>query len=266
MVTIKTIYGPLLIAVMTVAAASGCFKTVQPDVSMDATATAGLKSFDYSDWDTVTRTFIDGRGKVNYRKLKKERKQLDRFVALLGMVGPKTHDKLFRNRADKLAYYLNAYNALTLFNVINRYPQMKSVNDVSKSFFYFTEFRLEGRSISLYNLENKVIRPTFKDPRVHFALNCASAGCPVLPAEPFLPQTLEKQLARETAKFLHEKRNVDVDGKGAVILSSIFKWYKEDFKPTPLAWIRGQAADLELSSKATVAYRPYDWTLNEQEN
>lgn len=252
------------VTIVTIGALNGCFKTVQPDVSMDATAAASLKSFDYSDWEFVTRAYVDGKGKVAYGKLKAERKRLDRFVALLGMIGPKTHPKLFREREAQLAYYINAYNALTLFNVINRYPKLKSVNDESKNFFYFTEFRLERRSISLYNLENEVIRPTFGDARIHFVLNCASAGCPVLPAEPFLPQTLEKQLGRETAKFLHEQRNVELDDKGAVTLSSIFKWYAEDFKPTPLAWIRSQAADLKLPAKAKIKHRPYDWALNIQ--
>ena len=237
------------------------FSTVESPVTVDPKAIEAMTTFEYTDWAEVL-TLVDDQGRVDYQKLSADRSALDRFVATIAVVGPTTRPELFPNRGDKLAYYINAYNALTLFNVINRLPKMKSVHDDSKDFFYFTTFQLDGSSISLYKLENDIVRPEFEEPRVHFALNCASAGCPRLPSAPFLPGTLEAQLARETTRFLHETRNVRLDD-GQVALSQIFEWYAEDFKPTPLAWIQAQATDLGLPADAKVTHTPYDWALNQ---
>ena len=243
--------------------ASACSSTVRPRVSLPPTQVEALQAFDYADWTRITTTLVDARGRVDYPKLAADRAGLDRFIALIAVVGPKSKPALFPTREDQLAYYINAYNALTMFNVINRYPAIQSVNDDPKDFFYFTEFELDGGEIDLSSLENKIIRPTFQDARVHFALNCASAGCPVLPAEPFLPATLEAQLSREATRFLHEERNVAVEG-GAIVLSQIFEWYAADFTPDPVSWIRAQAGDLDLPATAIVRHRPYDWALNDQ--
>jgi len=240
----------------------GCFTTVRPNTTLSPGETAALETFDYADWAAVLRDHVDARGKIDYPALKTNRARLDRFVALLAVVGPTTRPDLFPTRDHALAYYINAYNALTLFNVLNRYP-LDSVNDVQKSFFYFTRFQLDGDDLSLYDLENDLIRPRFAEPRVHFALNCASAGCPALPTEPFLPQTLAAQLERETRLFLHEKRNVTVEGDD-LVLSQIFEWYGEDFKPSPAAWVSAQAPDLALPTGANVRHRPYDWALNDR--
>ena len=255
---------PVLLAVTAaVALTTGCFSTIKSQEKLDTQSIASWTQFDYTDWIMILKTYVNEIGKVNYAALKANRKPLDRFVSLLGSVGPKTRPDLFKSRNDKLAYYINAYNALTMFNVINRLPKMKSVNDDIKSFFYFTEFPLDGRSLSLYNLENKLIRPEFNEPRIHFALNCASIGCPQLPNTAFLPKTLDEQLARETQKFLHEARNVNVE-EGWLVLSTIFKWYKEDFPPSVIKWINKEAPDLKLLDDAAVKYRAYDWTLNTQ--
>ena len=242
---------------------TGCFSTVRSTQTISQSAVAKLQSFDYTKWTKLLKEHVDQSGRVDYGNLKANRAGLDSFVALLGAVGPTTKPGLFPTREDKLAYYINAYNALTMFNVINRLPKLKSVIDDKNSFFYFTEFLLDGQKISLYNLENKLIRPTFNEPRIHFALNCASVGCPQLPAVPFLPKTLEKQLAAETTKFLHEKRNVSVEN-GQIVISHIFKWYKVDFPPSAPAWIQSQAKDIKLPAGAAVTYRPYDWALNAQ--
>ncbi|MFN3201467.1 MAG: DUF547 domain-containing protein [Bradymonadia bacterium] len=240
---------------------AACSSTVKPKVEIDPSKVSGMKSFDYTDWTEVLKTYVDDAGRVNYSALKANREGLDRFVALIAAAGPRKTPNLFKTKEDRLAYYINAYNALTMFNVINRLPKFVSVNDDPKNFFYFTEFVLDGQDIALYDLENKVIRPTFKEPRIHFALNCASVGCPQLPNEPFLPEKLEEQLTRETVKFLHEERNVKKVAD-RVLLSQIFEWYAEDFPPTVIRWINGSAADLEIPPDIRITYRPYDWTLN----
>ena len=242
---------------------SGCFSTATSTQKVTVTETRALKAFDYGDWQNILRSHVDGNGRVDYAALKADRVQLDRFVALLAAVGPNTRPDLFTTSEQKLAYYINAYNAFTMFNVINRLPSMTSVNDDIKSFFYFTEFLMDGDQISLYNLENKVIRKEFTEPRIHFALNCASVGCPQLPAEAFLPDTLESQLARETTRFLKETRNVTVEN-GTIVLSQIFEWYAVDFPPSPAEWVKTQDESITFPEGAPVKYRPYDWSLNRQ--
>lgn len=242
---------------------AACGGVVKSNVSLDTEKLAAMTAVDYAGWTAVLKTYVDDKGEVDYPRLKADRGGLDAFVAQIAAVGPKTRPALFKTREDQLAYYINAYNALTMFNVINRYPEIQSVIDSKLSFFVTTKFLLDGEETSLYALENDLIRPTFNEPRVHFALNCASAGCPVLPAEPFLPATLEAQLARETGKFVHESRNVAVEG-GKIVLSEIFNWYAEDFPPSPVAWIRTVAPDLTLPEGAEVTHRPYGWALNDQ--
>src|SRR5262249_28644241 len=111
-----------------------------------------------------------------------------------------------------------------------------------------------------------VIRPEFKDPRVHMALNCASAGCPQLSREAFTPEKLEAQLDRETRKFMSEKRNVDYDAAAhKVRLSRLFDWYKDDFGKEPakvLTWIN-KYRDEKVPIDAKIDYVEYDWTLND---
>ena len=244
----------------------GCGKTVTSNVKVDEGALAKATAFDYADWTTVTTQYVDGEGKVDYARLKAERGPLDRFVATLAAVGPKTRPDLFPTKNDQLAYYINAYNAFTMFNVIERYP-IASVNPDTAgqiSFFVATKFKMDGEEINLLDLENKVVRPQFKDPRAHFALNCASGGCPVLPNEPFLPATLDAQLDRETNEFLHEPRNVTMEN-GKLVVSNIFDWYKDDFQPSVVEWIRAKAPDLNIPADVkTYEVRPYDWALNDQ--
>lgn len=252
---------PLMLAALIVSCAA-CGGVVKPKTSIPAAELKALTAFDYSGWTTLLKTHVNDKGQVDYPALKANRAPLDRFVAQIAAVGPKSRPELFPTDADKLAYYINAYNALTMFNVINRYPEIKSVYDSAANFFVLTEFLVDGDPIDLRALENDVVRKQFSEPRIHFALNCASVGCPQLPTEPFLPATLEAQLARETQKFLHEPRNVSLKD-GRVIISEIFKWYAEDFTPSPLEWIRANASDLNLPAGAAVDHRPYDWALND---
>jgi hypothetical protein len=218
--------------------------------------------FDYADWDEVLRRFVDDKGRVDYPGLKKERGALDRFVALLAATGPRTRPAWFKSKDEQLAYYLNAYNALTMFNVVERYPAIKSVYDEKVSFFMRTRFTLDGESLSLHDLENKVVRPRFAEPRAHFALNCASTGCPVLPAEKFDPARLDAQLERETKAFLDRPENLTVKD-GEIVLSKIFKWYAEDFDGGDvLGWLRKRRPAVPADGKLT--HREYDWSLNDQ--
>lgn len=254
----------LALLAMSLTTFSAC-RNMTSSVSVSGASFKDTTTFSYEDFAATLKGFVDSAGKVRYAALKAERRRLDTFVATLAAAGPKSTPHLFPTQESKLAYYINAYNAFVLFNVTERYPDIDTVTDYGGApFFYLTRFALDGETTNLYDLENGVIRAEFSEPRIHFALNCASAGCPTLPSEVFQPETLEEQLQRETTIFLHQKRNVEPKAD-ALILSEIFDWYDEDFRPSPADWIRKNAPDLHIPATVKVSYRPYDWTLNDAE-
>lgn len=240
--------------------ASGCAHTAELRSPPDLAAVAELTRFPYEDWAGVLERFVDEHGAVDYAALRLDRGPLDRFAGLISAAGARTRPDLLATREDRLAYYLNAYNALVLLGVIDR-PELRSVHDEKADFFYFTHYRLDGQETNLLDLESEVIRKEFGDPRFHFALNCASRGCPRLPREPFVGPRLEEQLRRGTQEFLADERNVALEGE-KIVLSEIFDWYAEDFAPSPVEWIAAQRPDLGLDARRSVGFRTWDWTLN----
>jgi hypothetical protein len=153
--------------------------------------------------------------------------------------------------------------------------------DRRAGFFFLKRVVVGGERMSLWTLENRVIRKRFDEPRIHFALNCASKGCPRLPAEAFMPGRLEEQLVRETVRFLGEERNVSADPDARVVrLSRIFEWYASDFtgwmqrhRPGSPATLLAYVAEHAPASTAervaacadcAVEFASYDWDLNDQ--
>ncbi|MEM8885481.1 MAG: DUF547 domain-containing protein [Planctomycetota bacterium] len=235
----------------------GCGTTV--GVERDPSLFASLRTFPLDDLAEVQSNFVDGNGRVDYGALQANREPLDDYIGLIGLVGPSTRPELFPTKQHELAYWINAYNAIVLHQVLLR-PPPSSVGDRKVTFFYSTKYRVDGRRMSLWTMENDVIR-AFGDARIHFAINCASIGCPQLPQEPFYPERLEQQLERETKKFLGDESKVRVAGK-TLHLSKIFDWFEEDFEPGPAAWIRAYRP--EVPEDAEVKWIEYDWGLNEQ--
>lgn len=203
--------------------------------------------------------------RVNYDGLKAEEEKLDRYLALLSATDP---DRLTRNH--EFAFYINAYNAFTLKLILTRYPDINSIKEIG-SFFsnaWSKEFiDLKGREVSLDYIEHEVLRPRFKDPRVHFAINCAARSCPPLFNRPFEGELLETQLTERTRAFINDPRSTYVKD-GTLYVSKIFSWFDGDFNDNPLLFIRQYAGpDLLRAIEAAgptpqVAYLPYDWTLN----
>jgi hypothetical protein len=277
---------PFLVALALLFVA-GC-ATIGPRVEITE-ASSSREGF-HGDFDSFLRRHVDARGRVDYRAAVGDRADLDRYIGLLAKVSPDSHPRLFPAEMDRLAYWINAYNASVLHLALHHYP-IRSVKDVSppapliflprlSGFFVFRRVTLGGVPVNLYYLENGVIRERFPDPRIHFALNCASIGCPRLPNHAFQPEGLERQLARETARFMAEPRNVEVrEGEGVVRLSSIFDWYRSDFtnwvkenrsgeEPTLLTYVRlhlppETAARLAACQDCEVEFVPYDWGLND---
>ncbi len=249
---------------------TGCFSTlhapppataaVRTILASPATSVRQAPGFDDSDWRDVLMRFVDERGRVDDAALAGQRSALDRFVARLALSGPETTPESFPTKQDRVAYYLNACNALVIFSDLE-HPGLESDNDSKIDFFYLTCFQLDGAEVNLYELENDIVRPRFRRPEVHIALNCVSISCPELPREPFTGALLDAQPAARATRFLHARSNVTTED-GALVLSEIFDWFAEDFVPDAPTWIAAQAPDLRLSPGLPVTFRPWNWGLN----
>ena len=265
-------------------AACACSSTLAQK-KLPADEVAALDAFPHDRYDTIAKAHVDTKGRTDYTALKANPDDLVYFTAAVASAGPNSAGKLHPDGDHGLAYYLNGYNALAMLNVLSRYPDIADLDSLSKQadFFVFTELTVDGEVINLKDLENDVVRPyarsyykglgkTSKLGRIHFALNCASGGCPRLPNEGFDPARLDEQLDRETNRFVREERNVSVNHKRRVVtLSLIFKWYAEDFTDdagnaiNQLKWINGYlSGDEQVPEEYEIEFRDYDWTLNDQ--
>ena len=215
-------------------------------------------------WTEVVQKNVDEAGRIGLESLLRDHASLDRVVAFIAANDPASQPAKFPTREARLAYYINAYNALAMFGVVDA-GVPKSLGGLRKvTFFWLQTFNVGGRSISLYNLENDVIRP-LGEPRMHFALNCMVVSCPRLPRTAFTAEKLESQLDTVTRTFVEESRNVRVEqAKREVWLSAIFKFYTEDFlvkEPSLIAYLNRYRAE-KIPADFSVQYFDYDWTVN----
>ncbi len=269
---------------------TGC-TTIRPQ-GLEDQPPAILKTFSHERFDRVLGPYVDARGWVDYAGLQQNPEDLEAYYRLITVYSPDSHPELFPTDAHKLAYWINAYNAGAIKTVLTYYP-ISSVIEVPKpglfffmpdqaGFFFFQRLTFGGKTTSLYYLENQVIRKRFGDPRIHFAVNCASRGCPRLPRRAFDASYLDRQLDHETRRFLAETRNFRIDhGNRTIHLSAIFEWYRDDFTQWYQARFPGRPASLlayiayylppdqsaalrTVGDQYTVKFVPYDWRLNDQ--
>jgi hypothetical protein len=212
-------------------------------------------------WARVLDRFVDDTGHVDFAALRDDRADLDRYVAFVAA----TPADAFPPGGPRLAHYLDSYNALSMFNVIESGIPASHDGFAKLRFFVLREHTIGGRRLSLYRYENTVIRP-LGDPRVHFALNCSAVSCPRLPRVPFGADTdLDARLATETRRFFAEPRHLRVDTEARrVHLSALLDFYTADFvpahAPTLLAWVARHAPG-PLPTDWPVVFEPYDWTI-----
>jgi hypothetical protein len=205
---------------------------------------------------------IDGR--VDYTGFKNDERLLDNYLRQLAAADP---DAL--ERSDQMALYINAYNAWTIKLILTRYPDVGSIKELGSIFQspWKKKFvKLNGKTVSLDYIEHAILRPVFKDPRVHFAVNCASIGCPPLMAEPYNGKDLENQLNGMARAFINDPKNNYLEDD-TLYVSKIFKWFGEDFGNDILGFIKSYAeGDLARKLKARpepkIEYLDYDWSLN----
>ncbi len=203
-------------------------------------------------------------GWVNYPGIQTDGR-LPAYLAQLDRVDPNS----FATRHGQLAFWINAYNAFAIKGILDHYSPMTLVGRYR--YFISRDYRVGGEAINLYDLERKVIIPLFHEPRIHFAIVCASLSCPWLQPWVYQAERLEEQLELVAQAFINDatKNRFDRQNKVAY-LSMIFKWYAEDFEAhsgSLLKYVRKYVSDQELardleSSSYKVEFLDYDWGLN----
>jgi hypothetical protein len=238
----------------------GCFKTVAPTLSVDPITEPG--SFPYDLYDQVFSSRVTDDGLIDYAAIRDDREPLDRFLGHVAAVSPASDPALFPSDDHALAFYLNAYNALAVQGILDR-PDIVTVDDNKVEFFYTTRYRIGGDKVSLYTLENGIIRDQFDEPRIHFFLNCQSWSCPPFPPKAIRPDAVDTTLNAFTEQFMADPKHVELKGD-TLEVSSIFKWYAGDFggQEGIVPFIQQYRDD--IPDGVQLVFKDYDWTLIEQ--
>lgn len=220
-------------------------------------------------WENTLTKFVDSEGRIDFKSLKTESGDLEKFVKAIEQVSPESNPDLFSSKAEVLAYHINAYNALAMWGVLER-DIPKNFNTLLKraSFFKFRKVVIGGKKTNLLDYETKVIRP-LDDARLHFALNCMVIDCPRLPQKVFTAQTLEQDLETASREFFAKERHIRVDKDAKhLYLSSIMKFYTKDYVPSgkkqDLVAYVNQFRDDKVPEDYKVKFIKYDWTINQQ--
>jgi hypothetical protein len=251
---------------------TGCTTLVSPPPGAEYSNSAATEVSEISPitgWASVLQNSVDGQGRIDFLEVGAKPDAFHVFIRHIAQVSPQNRPEMFLKPEDKLAYYINAYNALALYGVIQKnFPEDFDGLTHRAKFFLLTKYVVGGERISLQKLENDVIRP-LGDPRVHFALNCMVRSCPRLPQGPFFAATLDEQLNAAAREFLNSTKHVQVDiDKKEVRLSSILKWYKEDFvnpdHASSLVSYINNYRNERIPESYDVQFLDYDWTVNKQ--
>lgn len=230
----------------------------------------------HAEWTTLLKRFVTVKGavsQVDYSKFKSDTSALATYLKKLSDVKRTEYDSF--SEAEKMAFLINAYNAFTVKIILDHYP-VKSINDIG-SFFKNTWkikfFTLLGKEMNLDEIEHQNLRKNFSEPRIHFAVNCASIGCPALRGEAFTSAQLDAQLQDQTKLFLRDSTRNQLDVKAKSLkLSMIFKWFKEDFEKGSSSVAKFVAPfitdDLVVQKSIAagefkIGFLDYDWGLNQ---
>jgi Protein of unknown function, DUF547 len=207
----------------------------------------------------VLQRFVDERGAVDFEALSRDRADLETYVRFIAAAPLES----FAPGDERLAHYINSYNALSMFNVIESGIPESHAGWHKVVFFALRRFVIGGRRLSLHAYEDDVIRK-LGDPRIHFALNCSAVGCPRLPRQPFTAADLQWQLDRETHRFFASPDHLRVDHANRIVcVSELLDFYREDFVADAgslLAFVNRHARE-PVPEDYALRFIPYDWTI-----
>lgn len=228
-------------------------KTTNVDPTHGSNETNPIK---HSEWDVLLQIYVDDEGQVNYEGFKESTEKLDGYLKNLAVNYPSAKWP----KEERLAYYINLYNAGTIKLILDNYP-VKSIKDIrgpwDKKWITIGE-----KTYSLGEIEHEMLRK-MEEPRIHFAINCASLSCPKLINKAYKADQLEEQLQNAAVKFINDPNRNKISPEKAQ-LSEIFKWFKKDFTQNgTLKDYINQYAKTSIDGKTKTGYLAYDWSLNE---
>lgn len=210
---------------------------------------------DYKGYNAFLKSNVTLSGEVDYKAINSNKSQLASIFDSFKTNEPSKSDV----KEEQLAYWINLYNIATISLIIDNYP-MKSIKDIAGGKPWDKDFIKVGNKLySLNDIENKIIRPTFKDARIHFALNCGAKSCPPLLSTAFVASSLNAQLDNQTKSFINDKSSNKITTKSYMI-SRIFDWYSEDFGDLP-SFINKYSIT-KVGKGATKSFTDYNWSLN----
>jgi Protein of unknown function, DUF547 len=218
-------------------------------------------------WDQLVKAHVKANGLVDYKGFIREKPKLESYLKLLSENAP---DRSKWSKNEQLAYWINAYNAYTVKLIVDFYPT-KSIRDLGpklkipliKDVWHYKFFKIAGVDMSLDEVEHGILRKEFDEPRIHFAINCASISCPPLLNEAFVAEKLEAQLTKVSIAFINDPVRNKL-GTQSVQLSSIFSWFTSDFtKKGTLIEFLNKYSKVKISSNAKISFLDYNWNLNE---
>ena len=237
------------------------------------------ETFDYASFNRALGRVVNTQGGVDYEAAKTDA-DLQAFVDQFAQISPDTHPALFPNRADSLAFWINAYNACVLTGISKAYP-VSSVTEIAPLFGFFKIYRfvVGGQRFTLDHIEHEIIRKQFADPRIHAAINCAAVSCPRFLNEAFTPDKLDDQLNSVMRDMIRNPMHVQINRETKVVnLSAIFDWFSSDFTSYVQARQAGETVldyvslflskddtlYLQNHSNLQIVFLDYDWSLNSQ--
>ena len=218
--------------------------------------------------NSFLKSYINKDGKVNYDKLKEN----EILFQKIGEIENKNLQN-FSSKTEEFVFWLNAYNLLVIKGVIEEFKKNSSWNGTKSylsriKFFVIKKFDIGNQKFSLYYIENKILRKKFKDPRIHFAINCASTSCPIIPSTLFVKESIDDVLDTLTSNFINNENNIRINPiSKEITLNPIFKWYKEDFQDTGgiISFIKKYHTNFPINlEKPKLSFSKYDWSLNNQ--
>jgi hypothetical protein len=233
-------------------------------------------AFEHAAWDALLKKHVvlrDGgkASQLRYAGMAGERAALKAYLDSLSKVSEREFAAW--PREEQMAFLINAYNAFTVEKILQRYPDIRSIWDFGKLFgnpFKDPFFTLLGSSRTLDWIEHERLRRNYRDPRIHYAVNCASVGCPMLREEAYAAPRLEQQLEEQAQRFLADRSRNRLR-EGRLEVSKIFDWFKEDFEPRNAYFARyaellsDDRKDREAiaGGKVEMRFLDYDWSLND---
>ncbi|MDX5417904.1 MAG: DUF547 domain-containing protein [Hymenobacteraceae bacterium] len=222
---------------------------------------------DHQQWTKLLQKHVAANGDVDYKGFRQDQKMLQLYLDQLssGIPDPNTW-----SRNEQLAYWINAYNAFTVKLIVDNYP-LQSIKDLNSRIsiplvntVWDDKFIiLGGKKYSLNDIEHRILRKEFEEPRIHFAINCASKSCPKLRREAYTAEKLEFQLKEQTTGFINDPKHNRITPDNPKV-SAIFDWFGEDFKKKgTLTDFLNRYSEVKIKPSAKISFLDYDWRLNE---